>query len=160
MKASNLIKTLVLTALLSGSMVAGSASADYGRGEPGYGRFEGHPQQYQPQYQYGARQEHPDFSYYNDRTARYIDQMQAQQRARIQQGIRSGDLTPREAARLMSEQREIERLQRRYMADSRLNPHERQRLMAELDEASRNIWRERHDAQDRSAFRAPRYAYR
>ncbi|MDD4880336.1 MAG: hypothetical protein PHR30_18530 [Gallionellaceae bacterium] len=154
MKAT--LKTLIATTLLSGAVVAGSASAFDGRGNPGFGRYDGP----QTQYQQADRYQRPDFRFNDERSARYIDQMQAQQRQRIQQGIRSGELTPREAQRLMAEQQQIERMQRRYMADNRLNPFERQRLMAELEDASRNIWREKHDAQARNDFRPPWFAYR
>lgn len=154
MKAS--LKTLIATSLLSTAFIGGSAYADAGRGYPGYGGFDGHHAQYQ---QYD-RHEHFDYRYNNQRAARHIDQIQAQQRARIQQGIRSGELTPREAQRLIAEQQQIERQQRFYMADGRLNPHERQRLMIELEDASRNIWRQKHDAQDRNDYRPAWFAYR
>jgi hypothetical protein len=143
------IKTLIATTLL---LVAGAASADGFRANPYLPDG--------PRHQQFDRYERPDFRYNDDRAERYIDRMQAELRDRIQQGIRSGELTPREAQRLVAEQREIERLQHMYMADRRINPFERQRLMSELEQASRNIWREKHDAQDRDDFRPPWYAYR
>lgn len=153
------LKTLIALSLLSGTIVAGSASADFGRGQPGYGGFDGRaPQQFDrkdgPDFRHDAR---PDYRFNDWRVARYVDQMQAQQRQRIQQGLRSGQLTPKEADRLMKEQQEIERMQHKYMSDNRLAPNERQRLMAALEEASRNIWRERHDAQTGNT---PWYAWR
>lgn len=154
MKAT--IKTLIATTLLSSAFVAGNASAFDSRGNHGFGGYDGHPTQYHQ----ADRYQRPDFRYNDARSARYIDQMQARQRQRIQQGIRSGELTPREAQRLMAEQQQIERMQHRFMSDNRINPFERQRLMAELEDASRNIWREKHDAQDRNDFRPPWFAYR
>jgi hypothetical protein len=144
---ANVMRRIVATVLLSGALSA-SASAHDAWDNPG-------------QYMRGAQHhERPDFRFNDVRSARYIDQMQAQQRARIQQGIRSGELTPKEASRLVAEQREIERLQRLYMSDSRITAKERQRLMAELEQASRNIWREKHDAQDRNDFRPNKFVYR
>lgn len=157
MKAS--LKTLIALSLLSGTVVAGSASADFGRGQPGYGGYDGRaPQQFEhkdgPDFRHDAR---PDYRFNDWRVARHVDQMQAGQRQRILQGLRSGQLTQNEADRLLQEQQDIERLQRKYMRDARLAPHERQRLMSELEEASRNIWRERHDAQ---TGYAPWFAWR
>lgn len=85
-----------------------------------------------------------------------IDRIQAEQRERIHRAARYGELTPREVARLEKEQREIERMQRRYLSDGHLSPFERNRLLAELDQASRHIWRESHDKQDRDHYR-PRF---
>lgn len=154
MKAS--IKTLIATTLLSSAFVAGNASAGGGFDRPSFGGHDGHPAPYQQ----ADRYQRPDFRYNDMHAARYIDQMQARQRLRIEQGIRSGDLTRREARRLMTEQWQIERMQRQYMADNRLNPFERQRLMVELEQASRDIWREKNDAQERNDFRPARFAYR
>lgn len=155
MKAS--LKTLIVTALLSsGAVMAGSAHAEVNRSNPyvnGYGHA---PASVQVVVKY----DHPDYRVNNANTWRYIDQRQVQQRARIDQGIRSGELTPMEAQRLIGEQREIERMQRAYMADNRLSPFERQRLMNELDEASNDIWNQKHDAQARPTFRPPWFAYR
>lgn len=81
-------------------------------------------------------------------TGYYVDRRQAQQRERIWDGIHEGDLTSREAWRLNAEQREIDYLQHVFLADGYLNPYERRRLENELDDASRHISRERHDAQD------------
>ncbi|MCS6945037.1 MAG: hypothetical protein RMK97_06445 [Sutterellaceae bacterium] len=69
------------------------------------------------------------------------------QQKRIQQGLSSGALTSREAARLQREQAAIDRLQARALADGRLTPTELARIEAAQDRASRNIYREKHDAQ-------------
>ncbi len=76
-----------------------------------------------------------------------IDHRQANQRDRIQQGVASGDLTRREAARLIGQQRDIRRTERRFAADGFVGPRERAMLHHQLDHASRNIYRQRHDAQ-------------
>lgn len=78
-----------------------------------------------------------------------IDRMQAQQRQRIQQGVRSGDLTQREAQRLRAEQRMIRREERAYLADGRLSRGERRDLYGDLRSANQHIYNQTHDAQTR-----------
>lgn len=79
---------------------------------------------------------------WNDR----IDLRQERQLNLIHHGIYTGRLTPREAQRLMAEQRDIERMQRQFMADGHLSPQERWRLDSALHEARSNI---REDLRDR-----------
>lgn len=156
MKASNLIKILVASALLSSPFLSSSASANNGYVSVSFGDFDGN----RMQYRHVDRVGHDRYPQYGARAGNYIDRIQSEQRDRIQQGIRSGELTQHEAARLIDEQREIDRLQHVYLTDYRLTSHERQRLLAELDEASRNIWRQKHDAQDRNDFRPPWFMHR
>ena len=80
----------------------------------------------------------------------HINRRQAHERHRIQQGIRSGELTPREAARLRAEQRHIRRDERRAKADGVVTPRERARLRREERRASRDIYRQKHDRQHRN----------
>ncbi|ALA57458.1 conserved exported protein of unknown function [Nitrospira moscoviensis] len=76
-----------------------------------------------------------------------IDQRQANQERRIDQGIASGQLTQREAARLDRQQDRIDRMENKAKADGVVTARERARLHAAQDRASRNIAREKHDAQ-------------
>ena len=160
------VKTLVASVLLSSAFVAGGANAHNGYASAGHGDDDGYRVPlHQAEWGQAERGQtewdgHDRYRRYDARIGFEIDRVQAEQRARIQQGIRSGELTPFEAARLIGEQREIERMQQVYMADSRLTPHERQRLLAELNDAGRNIRQEKHDAQDRDDFRRPWFAYR
>lgn len=151
MKARNLFKTIAASVLLSSAFAAASASADNGYVSVAFGDYNG----YRVQHHDAGHDGYQPYRHYDTHTGHHVDRVQFEQRNRIQNGIRSGELTPREAARLIAEQREIERLQHIYMSDGRLAPRERQRLLAELDEASRNIWRQKHDAQDRDDFRSP-----
>lgn len=66
---------------------------------------------------------------------------------RIADGIRDGSLTQREAARLERQDSRIAGEEARFRRDGVLDPRERARLNRDLDRASRDIWRERHDAQ-------------
>ena len=78
-----------------------------------------------------------------------IDRMQAQEHNRIEQGIRSGQLTRFEADRLIREQRSIQAEERRYRADGVLTRAERTDLNRDLNAASQHIYNETHDAQTR-----------
>ena len=81
--------------------------------------------------------------------SRDIDRMQQQQRDRIAQGIRSGELTRAEASRLMAEQRAIRQEERAYRADGVLTGYERRDLWQDLNAASQHIYNEKHDGQER-----------
>jgi hypothetical protein len=69
------------------------------------------------------------------------------QEKRIEQGLQSGALTTREAARLQREQAQIDRMQARALADGELTAAERARIHAAQNAASRDIARQKHDAQ-------------
>ena len=71
------------------------------------------------------------------------------QQQRIRQGIQSGELTRREAARLEAEQAKIRVREAAYRADGYVSPAERARLNHELNETNRRIYRQKHDGQDR-----------
>ncbi|OGK85884.1 MAG: hypothetical protein A2X52_22330 [Candidatus Rokubacteria bacterium GWC2_70_16] len=79
----------------------------------------------------------------------FIDQRQANQEQRIDQGVRSGALTPAEAARLERGQARIERMESRALADGRMTPLERRRIMHAQDVQSHHIYRQKHDRQHR-----------
>lgn len=76
-----------------------------------------------------------------------IDARQANQQKRIDEGVRRGELTPNEAARLRNEQARIQRMEDRARADGRLNPEERRRIDHQLDQLDEAITRERRDRQ-------------
>lgn len=73
---------------------------------------------------------------------------QAQQ---IREGLRRGELTRQEARMLQRQQDRIDAFERRFLADGRLDRHERQRLQELRREAARDIQRERHDREMRVA---------
>jgi len=78
-----------------------------------------------------------------------VDTRQARQSDRIRNGVRSGDLTRREASTLRSEQRGIRRMERHARADGVVTPREGRRLERAQDRASRHINQQRHDRQQR-----------
>lgn len=62
-----------------------------------------------------------------------IDHAQAQIRLRIEQGIASGRINPREADALYQRERELQMREMRMRRDGHASPHERQALMQDLD---------------------------
>ncbi|MGR4866257.1 hypothetical protein [Caulobacter sp. LARHSG274] len=78
-----------------------------------------------------------------------INQRQANLEQRIDQGVRSGELTRAEAARLRGEFRSIARLEASYRRSHGLSMRERADLDARFDRLSRQVVAEKHDRQDR-----------
>jgi hypothetical protein len=69
---------------------------------------------------------------------------------RIHQGVRSGELTARETARLNGQKRQLRREAVRYKAnDGHIGPRERADLRRDNKRLSRNIYRQKHDRQRR-----------
>lgn len=80
-----------------------------------------------------------------------INHRERREQQRINQGIRSGELTRREAGRLeagLARIRTNERFAR--MTGGGINPRERARLDREINRESRAIYRQKHDGQDRN----------
>ncbi len=73
------------------------------------------------------------------------DRREAFQRARIQQGVRSGELTPGEAARLRAGQRHIHRMERRAKSDGVVTMRERVRIQRAQNREHRAIRRLKHN---------------
>jgi len=75
-----------------------------------------------------------------------IDKREANQDKRIEQGKASGELAPREARRLNREQKVIDRAETNAKADGAVTVAERKRLHKMQNHASRDIKRQKHDA--------------
>ncbi len=80
---------------------------------------------------------------------REIDARQSRQEQRIQQGVRTGELTRGEFYRLEAEQDRIRRIERQAKSDGYVSASERARIRHAQDEASRHIYQEKHDGQRR-----------
>lgn len=76
-----------------------------------------------------------------------VNARQFNQQQRIGQGVRSGELTPRETMRLERQQAYIRGEERRYKSDGVLTRAERADLQHDLNAADRRIYNEKHDAQ-------------
>src|SRR5262245_39488786 len=76
-----------------------------------------------------------------------IDRRQDYQQDRIEQGIRSGQITRSEAYRLEQGERAIDRAQARARADGVVTDQERARIDRMTDREGRQIYRQSHDSQ-------------
>jgi len=76
-------------------------------------------------------------------------QRDVNQQQRIEQGIQSGQLTNREAAKLERGQARVNRAEARAGADGKVGPNEQRRIQKAENRQSKRIYREKHDAQTR-----------
>ena len=76
-----------------------------------------------------------------------VDQRQANQEQRIEQGVASGSLTQREANRLERGQQHVDNMENRAKADGVVTRGERARLHQAQDAQSARIYRQKHDRQ-------------
>ena len=74
-----------------------------------------------------------------------VNQRQHRQERRIEQGVRSGELTRQEAKGLRKEERGIRQEERAAKSDGKLTRAERKDLHHDLNQASKDIHREKHD---------------
>jgi hypothetical protein len=86
-----------------------------------------------------------------------VNHRQHNQQHRIQQGVKSGELTRAETRGLAAEQRHIRHEEARYKADGQLTRAERADLHRDLNRSRRHLYNEKHDAQRRppAAVRDP-----
>ena len=130
-------------AVLISAAVSAHAEGPHGNGYGhGYGHSYGHGYAGRPMVQ-------PVVVHHPLAGLREINVRQEEQRARIDRGVRHGAITHREFRRLMAEQHDIEALERAFVADGFLAPHERAELHRRLDIASQHIFTEAHDHQRR-----------
>jgi hypothetical protein len=78
-----------------------------------------------------------------------IDARQANQRERIAQGVKSGELTRPETRRLVRGEVRLHRHEARAEADGVVTRRERAHLNREAQHMSQRIYRQKHDRQDR-----------
>ncbi|MDP1635309.1 MAG: hypothetical protein Q8L69_11595, partial [Gallionellaceae bacterium] len=76
-----------------------------------------------------------------------VDKRQANQQQRIDQGVKSGELTGKEAARLEKGQERVQKMEDKAKADGKVTPKERERLQKAQTVESRKIANQKHDRQ-------------
>ncbi len=76
-----------------------------------------------------------------------VVQRDVNQQQRIEQGLKSGELTTREAAKLEREESRVDKMEANALKDGKLTDQEKRRLDNAQDRVSRDIYREKHDAQ-------------
>jgi len=74
-------------------------------------------------------------------------QRDVNQQERIEQGLQSGALNTREAAKLENQETKVEKMQANALKDGSLSPAEEARLDKAQNQVSRDIYRQKHDAQ-------------
>jgi len=74
-------------------------------------------------------------------------QRDVNQQSRIEQGLKSGELNTREAAKLEKEEAHVDHMQAKDLKDGSLSSAEKAKLNAAQNKVSRDIYREKHDAQ-------------
>jgi hypothetical protein len=80
-----------------------------------------------------------------------VNERQRNQQQRIRQGVRSGELTGVEAARIQRRESQIRLNEARARrSGGEFTPQERARIQRQLNRESRRIYRQKHDAQDRN----------
>ncbi|MGH8263553.1 MAG: hypothetical protein ACRET4_08735 [Steroidobacteraceae bacterium] len=84
-----------------------------------------------------------------DRTPK-LDKREHNQRQRIAQGVRSGELTRPEARRLVRGEKRLHRNERIAKSNGVVTPAERARLQAEANRMSGRIYTQKHDPQTRN----------
>lgn len=103
---------------------------------------------YRPGYDNNAFHKHPVFQE-SLRLMKEVNERQDRQMDRILNGLYERRVTPQEFRRLMDGQRDIQRMERQFLADGLLSRFEYQKLDSALDAANRSIFKEKHDAQGR-----------
>src|SRR5438045_5310131 len=74
-------------------------------------------------------------------------QRNVNQQERIEQGLESGELNTKEAARLERQETAIERTEAHAMKDGEITRKEQGVIRAEQNQAGRDVYRQKHDAQ-------------
>lgn len=78
-----------------------------------------------------------------------VDAREYRQKERIRQGTRSGQLTGDEAKELRAQQREIRQEEKQYRSDGKFTKEERKDIRHDLNQASKDIYQEKHDTETR-----------
>ena len=76
-----------------------------------------------------------------------VDARETKQEARINAGVASGQLTPRETKRLEKQQGHVEAVETRAKADGTVTAGERRHLAKVQTRSSANVYQQKHDAQ-------------
>jgi hypothetical protein len=78
-----------------------------------------------------------------------VNTRQENQQDRIKQGVRTGELTKKEVLQLEQKEKRLAHLEKRLKQDGSLTAQERERLQKELNALSSEIYKQKHDAQER-----------
>lgn len=84
-----------------------------------------------------------------------VNKRQDNQHDRIVQGVKSGELTKAEAQSLRTEEKAIRLEEKEYKSDGKLTKDERKDLHQDLNEASKDIYNQKHDDDERAKAANP-----
>lgn len=76
-----------------------------------------------------------------------VVQRDVNQQQRIEQGLQSGQLNTKEAAKLEREESRVDKMESNAMKDGKLTDAEKNRIGKAQNQVSRDIYKEKHDAQ-------------
>ena len=76
-----------------------------------------------------------------------VVQRDVNQQNRIEKGLKSGQLTTKEAGRLEREESHIDKMESNALKDGKMTNAEKRRIERAENQASKDIYREKHDAQ-------------
>lgn len=79
-----------------------------------------------------------------------LDQKQQNQKQRIKQGVKSGELTKKETKRLAKGQAQLRKMERKAKSDGVVTKRERARLQHKATKESAKIAKNKHDRQKRA----------
>jgi uncharacterized protein HemX len=79
-----------------------------------------------------------------------IRKRQQRQQQRVRQGVRSGELTRKETQQIRGQQQEIRQDKQEAKSDGVVTKQERAAIHREQNQASRNIYRKKHNRRDRN----------
>ncbi|MEH0158392.1 hypothetical protein V6R21_30345 [Limibacter armeniacum] len=85
-----------------------------------------------------------------DVAAQSVAKRQVRQQARISEGVKSGELTRREARNLRQDQRDVKQMKKLAKADGKVTCGERAVIRSEQRQANREIYRKKHNGRDRN----------
>lgn len=80
----------------------------------------------------------------------WIDSKQTNQKHKIYQGFKSGELTARETWRLGQQQKDIYQKERRFKADGDFTRRERAKIHLDMAKSSKSIYQQKHDEQQQN----------
>jgi hypothetical protein len=74
-------------------------------------------------------------------------QRDVNQQNRVEQGLKSGELTTKESGKLEREESRVDQMEANALKDGKMTPAERRRLAAAQNSVSKDIYQDKHNAQ-------------
>ncbi|MEQ1722613.1 MAG: hypothetical protein ABL930_05520 [Pseudobdellovibrio sp.] len=87
--------------------------------------------------------------------ARRDQKREVKQQSRIGQGVKSGELTKREAKKLRKGQKRVDHMQKKANADGQVSIEERAKIEKAQDKQNALIYKQKHDGQERKNTTQP-----